>query len=1089
MRWDYDPEWRDLFDDGVHRDILIVPHATNVTPVAGSQPTVTSKVPQFEPDTIDPTTGEVTAEGHAIPGVYQPVEWVITNSDLIKEKFEYVSSICSTEKLSYGACEAAMVKFTIRNNKTYNEETQRWELDIPNLQKIEVIDDDGRTLLGEVSGSAIIEVYTYINGDSSSLMWLGMFSVEEDKVTGNGYEREIVAYDFMLTFRDMDIFNWYRSLFDGVPIDSDDWSKGIVPGKEGKDEWTIGEALHNLLDNLCYLSPSKPTVTNPKEYLMDMSAADYPGYGMPIVLDPDLEDTTVDQLVVPSETGSGNYERYGYMPILKLPFRKDEKIMKKGSLSCGKFLEDIAILAGRFGIIRADKYVPGDYVEPASGATVRYNRYEKCILTFRPIPAKDNVVSSENYFDNDDVEKGLLYDLYDTVEVKLIEIFDYDGNKFYKKGYAPSGLSKQEKDDYQKGEYTFGVLTIKENMFTSYLNSKDTDQALFIKMLNKGWTGTRNGVTYDGTPLLKACFENIIHRPYRPCQFTTTSDLCRQPGDRVHVQGIDKITGEPYEYYTYILVRRCNGIQKQMDKYTAKGEVYQGTYSDYRAGELNDSFRPKSFGYGKLGGNGNGGNGNTVIEGMTLEDLIEYNRNWGIRLLDDPTNVSAVYNSGNNTVALKWTDPPDIDDEKPYPIEWEGTTIVRKEGSAPRSRWDKDAIRVTYSKTRDAHASDAYVDDTVERGKTYYYGFFPYYTAVDDEDVPIRYYRPTTVLEVNTELLLTAPEITKLSVDGTDITVKYNISLPPSGSFTVCKLVAKKGKIPKSATDGDKIYDISASSTKKKVTGLDENSKYYFVIFVDDGQGSSASSDPKSAKTSDESAVDFSYTGEIQTFTAPRTGIYQLETWGAQGGDATDGTNTARGGYGAYSVGEVFLAQGDKLYVNVGGQNGYGGGGTPEPDIPDWAIPYLENISKFILDGNDYLAASADYGWMQGKWEGQYTHSYYNSSTDWTINSSRVSSLALLDIHIDGSDNSYSVTGNFVNKNDAFSNYGSSGYRAHLTYSNGTTHVSDTDGTIEQSPFTQTFSSLESALSYCQNHFKHCSVYVNNELWISAEAE
>ena len=191
------------------------------------------------------------------------------------------------------------------------------------------------------------------------------------------------------------------------------------------------------------------------------------------------------------------------------------------------------------------------------------------------------------------------------------------------------------------------------------------------------------------------------------------------------------------------------------------------------------------------------------------------------------------------------------------------------------------------------------------------------------------------------------------------------------------------------------------------------------------------------------------------------------------------------------STGYAFGEGESAVNLSAGGSGLYGGykGVIPGPVIPDWATPYLENISKFILDGNDYLAVSADYDWMQGKWEGQYTHSYYNSSTDWTINSSRVNSLALLDIHIDGSDNSYSVTGNFVNKNDAFSNYGSSGYRAHLTYSNGTTHVSDTDGTIEQSPFTQTFSSLESALSYCQDHFKHCGVYVNNELWISAEAE
>ena len=77
----------------------------------------------------------------------------------------------------------------------------------------------------------------------------------------------------------------------------------------------------------------------------------------------------------------------------------------------------------------------------------------------------------------------------------------------------------------------------------------------------------------------------------------------------------------------------------------------------------------------------------------------------------------------------------------------------------------------------------------------------------------------------------------------------------------------------------------------------------------------------------------FQYTGEIQTFTAPRTGIYQLETWGAQGGNAEDSENelVARGGYGAYAVGEVLLTQGDTLYIGVGGQNGYNGGGNYVP--------------------------------------------------------------------------------------------------------------------------------------------------------------
>lgn len=71
----------------------------------------------------------------------------------------------------------------------------------------------------------------------------------------------------------------------------------------------------------------------------------------------------------------------------------------------------------------------------------------------------------------------------------------------------------------------------------------------------------------------------------------------------------------------------------------------------------------------------------------------------------------------------------------------------------------------------------------------------------------------------------------------------------------------------------------------------------------------------------------FAYTGNIQTFTAPYTGYYKLEVWGAQGGH-----NAAReAGYGGYSVGVIKLSEDEKLYVGVGGQGGSlsgGGSGT-----------------------------------------------------------------------------------------------------------------------------------------------------------------
>ena len=77
-------------------------------------------------------------------------------------------------------------------------------------------------------------------------------------------------------------------------------------------------------------------------------------------------------------------------------------------------------------------------------------------------------------------------------------------------------------------------------------------------------------------------------------------------------------------------------------------------------------------------------------------------------------------------------------------------------------------------------------------------------------------------------------------------------------------------------------------------------------------------------------AWNYDYTGGEQTFTAPATGTYNLEVWGAQGESYT---SNFYGGYGGYSSGNISLQQNEKLYVNVGGKGnsldgGYNGGGS-----------------------------------------------------------------------------------------------------------------------------------------------------------------
>jgi hypothetical protein len=81
----------------------------------------------------------------------------------------------------------------------------------------------------------------------------------------------------------------------------------------------------------------------------------------------------------------------------------------------------------------------------------------------------------------------------------------------------------------------------------------------------------------------------------------------------------------------------------------------------------------------------------------------------------------------------------------------------------------------------------------------------------------------------------------------------------------------------------------------------------------------------------------YGYTGAEQTFTAPKTGTYKLEVWGASGFASYNPGN------GGYSVGNVDLNVGDVLSVYVGGTppsekvGGYNGGGSSANTNSDYA--------------------------------------------------------------------------------------------------------------------------------------------------------
>lgn len=693
MLWNYDDTWRDKFETCEHRDILIVPHATNVIKNPLNPPIITSKVPKLD-DTDTPIIDEHGNE------VFRPVEFVITNDDIYKEKFEYTNSLDTNEDLAFCGCESAMVKFTIRNNKTYNPSTNRYELDIPNLQTYSIVDENGNTLVGECQMHYIIKVYMYFNGDSSSLIYLGMFVVEEDKVSADGYTRDITALDFLYQFRDLDIYNWYKHLFRGVKWDDNDfekyfenrklpegytpteqWKKGWV--RPAKECWTIKEMLEDLIKNLATRYPEQKTITNREKKIEDRTedttdpnkpqhksnyptndSEPYTGLALPLILDPDLTDPNA-KYSIPTEPSQNAKECYGYMDILNLKVYEDPKIMDSGALSAGKFLEDIGALAGRYPYIRLDYIIDDDYHALTNEWNPNdpdnyysYNLYEKCVLTFKPLPKDDSAIASRNYFDNNDIVKGFKHDLYSTSTVHIWELYTrFDDPDDPMISYANLTRAQNEMRELSPG--SLKKLQTSNNMFIDYL-AKEKDDVKLAKeppdpspsteSLLADYAKVRNILIYgedvvdpvtkdQKNGLLHPGYKSIKYRSYTPYELTTFADPVREVGDRIRISFEDKITGEWVEFDTYILSRKISGIQKMMDTYVAKGNITTQTFSNYKTGT---TYAPQTMGYyGSGGSTSKSSGGGTTFTGLTKDDFCEIIRNIGFRLLDEPASVTA----------------------------------------------------------------------------------------------------------------------------------------------------------------------------------------------------------------------------------------------------------------------------------------------------------------------------------------------------------------------------------------------------------------------------------------------------------------
>ena len=117
-----------------------------------------------------------------------------------------------------------------------------------------------------------------------------------------------------------------------------------------------------------------------------------------------------------------------------------------------------------------------------------------------------------------------------------------------------------------------------------------------------------------------------------------------------------------------------------------------------------------------------------------------------------------------------------------------------------------------------------------------------------------------------------------------------------------------------------------------------------------------------------DTVFNFDYTGAEQTFAAPISGTYKLETWGAQGGNAIfNGNELENVFYGGYSNGKIYLKKDNQIFISVGGKGnigvignqslgGWNGGGNGDWDHADddacgggGGATSMQNV--FIADG------------------------------------------------------------------------------------------------------------------------------------------
>ena len=837
--------YRDLFYKSHQtKDILIVDEMANVTPVTGAAPTVTN----------------ATVEIHT--------------ADVKTNTFRLEESLCSEDNLTWGLLESAEVSFTINNKAS-----------IPNLK---TNTDD-----------LMLNIYIYFNGDSDTLFQVGQYICYSDKYSADRRTREIVLYDANHFLRDWDITEWYNEVYadnDNEPLTVKELRDSLFDYIAQEFDYVIEQNEETELVNDDYYVPKNiesDTITfgffmggllNANGVFGHISRTGVFEYLTLVKYDAETVGTVTDDFRKPPTTyedfavwgigfvrvydqnniqlayeGSSSYrhpsvynivDNFVLSGIKSLPDGEDN--IKQATLNIReqvthrryapmsvKHVGDLCIEVGDNIKVVGDigeynTYVLERHLKGLGSMLDTYTSRGNRKQPKYQINDKWHVGDSQN---NSADGAGGIGNVNDESAEMFIKYCRNTGIRFLQE---PSNISAAYTDKIKKTVSAMYVNTGR----TGESNIHDGDTTNPISVWDSDSSTVKQYTVTEGDYLK---YDNRAGNGTEYPQATTQPLYVFDGSKWVYVGIASGSSGTgTNEYYGSIGAAIAEATNNEIYEGSTCNHITLTPYTDYFTEEAIESTPYRVCGKR---------NGTTqVTEAKVYTPIygdIVYNVNGhsyvyqypGVWHEQYPVLTEPIEIEDDPHVELKWTDPSDITSNQPEPQTWVGTIVVRSETGVPVHPWDDCEILVN-STTRDEYSTTPFKDYDVDENKKYYYGIFPYSNFVDN-GVTKQRYRFTKVVSVNTQRNLLAPLITSIILNGTVVEVGFEMPVLQSGTYTLQKLGYKKGAIPNSLADCDGSVDLEHEISPADVTTLDNQARYYFVIFATTSKGDNLVSDPE----------------------------------------------------------------------------------------------------------------------------------------------------------------------------------------------------------------------------------------------------